>query len=190
MVDWATTKTKRLKISWVKIKTGQRKWEKEIVNPFHQGHMQSLPNTTSQRRLTFLKFTCSPGSQSKNLLSSYRSQWKGKVRQGRSNEDMKRRSSAPEKVDLSPACSECCHSCIWFSRTQVTSRGVIGPAGTTPRREKVSAFTKTLLHNLLAYSSCCLLAEVEFRYTFFYIVSNRTYNTPESQYRLQNYTFV
>lgn len=51
---------------------------------------------------------------------------KGKVRQERSNERMKRRRrSAPEKVDLSSVCSECCHSCIWFSRTQVTSRGVI-----------------------------------------------------------------
>lgn len=32
------------------------------LDPFYQGHMQSLPNTTSQRQLTFLQFTCSPGS--------------------------------------------------------------------------------------------------------------------------------
>lgn len=50
---------------------------------------------------------------------------KGKVRQERSNEEMKRRRSAPEKVDLSSVCSECCYSCIWFSRTQVTWRRVI-----------------------------------------------------------------
>lgn len=53
---------------------------------------------------------------------------KGKVRQERSNEQMRRkrkRRNAPEKVDLSSKCSSCCHSCIWFSRTQVTSRGVI-----------------------------------------------------------------
>lgn len=33
------------------------------LDPFYQGHMQLLPNTTSQRHLTFLQFTCSPGSE-------------------------------------------------------------------------------------------------------------------------------
>lgn len=53
------------------------------------------------------------------------SQWRAKSGRKRSNEQMKRRRTAPERVDLSSVCSECCHSCIWFSRTQVTSRGVI-----------------------------------------------------------------
>lgn len=39
--------------------------------------MQLLPNTTSQRQLTFLQFTCSPGSQ----LQRKRISVKGKVRQ-------------------------------------------------------------------------------------------------------------
>ncbi len=83
LVDWATAETK----------TGQRKWDKEMyrahpdifltlpkafssLDPFYQGHMQSLSNTTPQRQRTFLQFTCSPGSRLKT--SSYRPQWRGK----------------------------------------------------------------------------------------------------------------
>ncbi|TNN79831.1 hypothetical protein EYF80_009868 [Liparis tanakae] len=100
--------------------------------------MESLPNTTHRRHVTFLQSTCSPGSQlqyniylkKKTILRSCRTQRKDKAQAG-----TKQRGCEEEE------------HCVCFSRTQVTSRGASGPAGNTQRREKVSASTKNLLHD-------------------------------------------
>lgn len=112
--------------------------------------MESLPNTLhipAVHMLTKITVTVQHLLQKTNSYAPIELRGRTKSRQGRSNEDLKRRSSAPEKVDLSSVCSECCHSCVCFSRTQVTSRGASGPAGKTQRKEKVSASTKNLLQD-------------------------------------------
>lgn len=131
-------------------------------DPFYRGHMQSLPNTTSQRQLTFLQFTCTPGSRLKT--SSYRTQ------SGRKEAMRTWRGGGVHRKRLtSVLCVRSVATAVSGSAEHKSHQGgVIGPAGKTQQREKVPAFTKTLLHSyLLQYSICCLLAKkVGYRFTF------------------------
>ena len=114
------------------------------LDPFYQGHMRSLPNTTSQRRLTFLQFTCSPGSHNKN--SPYRSRWRGKS--GRKEAMRTWRGGGVHRKRLtSVLCVQSVATAVSGSAEHKSHQGELsGPAGKTQQREKISDFTKTLLH--------------------------------------------
>lgn len=127
--------------------------------------MQSLPNTTSQRQLTFLQFICSPGSQLKT--SAYRTKGRGKSDR---KEAMRtwRGGRVHRKRLTSVLCVLSVATAVSGSAEHKSHQGELsGPAGKPQQREKVSAFTKTLLLNRIAYSwvyrfTICILFPIQY----------------------------
>lgn len=119
------------------------------LDPFYQGHMQSLPNAASQRQLTFLQFTCSPGSvikiKKKQLLQTSA---KGEHQAGE-----KQWGDEEEEAHTGKGWPQFCvfwvlpQLCLFQQNTSHIKEGELsGAAGETQQREKVSGCTETLGH--------------------------------------------
>lgn len=114
------------------------------LDPFYQGHMQLLPNTTSQRQLTFLLFTCSPGSQLKN--SSHRPQRRGKS---------DRKDATSRWTGGGYTGKGWPQFCVFWVLPQLY---LVQQNTSHIEGSYVDRQGKTLLHNLLLYTICFLLA--------------------------------
>lgn len=151
---WQTDKLTVHKRRLSDLQSKTQSWTKKmLIHPFCQGYMQLLPNTTSQRQLTFLQLTCSLRSQSKKN-SSHSPQWRGKS--GRREALGRWGGGVVHRKSLtSVLCVLRVATAVSASAEHKSHQGLLfGQLGKTHRRKRPLS-EKHLAKNLLLYSCCC-----------------------------------
>lgn len=162
VADWLTAETKSENLSSESLNTHSKlgmKTQTEHTLTFLRCYPKpsphatlipdySLPTTTSQSQLKFLELTSLHGSQLEN--SSHGPQWRQAGK--KSHKGWRRRRRMYRKRLTSDLCVLSVATAVSGSAEHKSHKGELsGPAGKTQQRERVSAWTKILLHSVLQY---------------------------------------